>query len=60
MTMTPTNQTPSECKHYKNGYCYVQKIFTAFDLGYKDPCEIVNNPEVYCLSYQLKKKPHGK
>lgn len=21
MTMTPTNQTPSECKHYQGGVC---------------------------------------
>lgn len=50
------NQTPSECKHYKNGYCYAQKLLTAFDLGYKHLCEIAKNPEVYCLSYKLKKK----
>lgn len=55
MTMTPTNQTPSECRHYKNGYCYAQKLLTAFDLGYKDPCEIAKNPKVYCLNYKPKK-----
>lgn len=56
MTMTPTNQTPSECRHYKDGYCYAQKLLTAFDLGYKDPCEIVNNPKVHCLGYKPKEK----
>lgn len=54
--MTPTNQTPSECRHYKNGYCYAQKLLTVFDKGYKDPCEIAKNPEVHCLSYQPKEK----
>lgn len=60
INMETTKQTPSECRYYKNGYCYVQKILTAFDMGYKHPCEIVKNPEVYCLSYKPKKKLYGK
>lgn len=43
MTMTPTNQTPGECKHYNNGACAVRNntkcLNTYFSVryGYQKP-----------------------
>lgn len=58
--METTKQTPSECKHYRKGYCLCGQILRVFDEALKTPCEIANNPEVYCLNYQPKKKLYGK
>ena len=51
MTMTPTNQTPGECKHYNNGACAVRNntkcLNTYFSVryGYQKPSTVEN-----CLS----------
>ena len=51
--MTPTNQTPSECKHYKDGKCKVHSnmicVNTLFSVryGYQKP---------HCPDYQPKEK----
>lgn len=43
MTMTPTKQTPSECKHYNNGVCAAHNntkcLNTLFSVrnGYQKP-----------------------
>lgn len=53
MTMTPTKQTPSECKHYNNIACAVHNntkcLNTLFSVryGYQKP---------HCPDYQPKEK----
>lgn len=46
---------PRECRYYRKGYCICGQVLIAFDKALKTPCEIVEHPEVYCLSYQRKK-----
>lgn len=46
MTMTPTNQTPSECKHYHEGIAACELC------GYHTP----NCANGHCPSYEPKEK----
>lgn len=49
MTMIPTNQTPSECRHYKNGWC-------EYHLPYHRCCMRIVKPMTECFYYQPKEK----
>ncbi len=47
MTMTPTKQTPSECKHNYGLYCTLPK---------NQKCECIVKHFMYCPDYEPKEK----
>lgn len=50
MTMTPTNQTPSECRHEDYGDCMIH----TGDYGGADYCKLCE--DYHCPDYQPKEK----